>query len=163
MIVDSRKLRVKNAARWFAGKVVDPQLSTINYRLSTSAGFTLLELMIVLTIILILASMVTPTYHLAIVRAREAVLRDNLYTMRNLIDQYTVDKQKPPDTLQDLVDAGYLRGGLPVDPFTGSSDTWQTVTEEVPLSPQQSVAGIVDVHSGSDDISTDEVTAYSSW
>jgi len=119
--------------------------------------------MIVLTIILILASMVTPTYHLAIVRAREAVLRDDLYTMRNLIDQYTVDKQKPPDSLQDLVDSGYMRGGLPVDPFTGSSETWQPVTEEVPLSPQQTVAGIVDVHSGSDTISTDEVTAYSSW
>jgi len=126
-------------------------------------GFTLLELMTVLTTILILASMVTPSYHLAIVRAREAVLRDDLYTMRNLIDQYTVDKQKPPDSLQDLVDSGYMRGGLPVDPFTGSSETWQTVVEEVPLSPQQSVAGIVDVHSGSDAISTDEVTAYSSW
>jgi general secretion pathway protein G len=126
-------------------------------------GFTLLELMIVMTIILILASMVTPTYHIAIVRAREATLRDDLYTMRNLIDQYTLDKQHPPAALQDLVDDGYLRGGLPVDPFTQSNETWHVDLEDVPLSPTQTVAGIVDVHSGSDEVSSDGTTAYSSW
>ena len=126
-------------------------------------GFTLLELLIVMTIILILASMVTPTYHVAIVRAREAVLRDDLYTMRNLIDEYTLDKQQPPATLQDLVDDGYLRGGLPEDPFTSSNQTWKVDLEDVPLSPGQTVSGIVDVHSGSDDISSDGETAYSSW
>ena len=119
--------------------------------------------MIVLTIILILASMVTPQFHVAIVRAREAVLRDDLYTMRSLIDQYTIDKQKPPDSLDDLVNSGYLRGGLPTDPFTGSNQTWNPVLEAVPLSPQQSVSGVVDVHSGSDDMSVDGETAYSSW
>jgi general secretion pathway protein G len=140
-------------------------LSTVDCQRSTGkeTGFTLLELMIVLTLILILASMVTPTYHIAIVRAREAVLRDDLYTMRSLLDQYAIDKQKPPDSLQDLVDSGYLRGGLPVDPFTQSNQTWQPVLEDVPLSPQQSVSGVVDVHSGSDDMSTDGETAYSSW
>jgi len=126
-------------------------------------GFTLLELMIVMTLILILASLVTPTYHLAIVRAREAVLRDDLYTLRTLIDQYTTDKQQPPQALQDLVDAGYLRSGLPVDPFTQSADTWRVDIEEVPLNPQQGASGIVDVHSGSDEISSDGETAYSSW
>jgi general secretion pathway protein G len=126
-------------------------------------GFTLLELMIVMTLILILASMVTPTYHLAIVRAREAVLRDDLYTLRTLIDQYTTDKQQPPQSLQDLVDAGYLRAGLPTDPFTQSNDTWRVDVEDVPLNPQQVGSGIVDVHSGSDEISTDGTTAYSSW
>ena len=128
-----------------------------------TSGFTLIELMIVLTLILILASMVTPTYHVAIVRAREAVLRDDLYTLRTLIDQYTLDKQQPPATLQDLVDDGYLHGALPVDPFTQSNETWRVDLEDVPLSPNQTVSGVVDVHSGSDDISTDGVTAYSSW
>lgn len=126
-------------------------------------GFTLLELMIVMTLILILASMVTPTYHVAIVRAREAVLHDDLYTLRTLIDQYTLDKQHPPATLQDLVDDGYLHGALPQDPFTKSNDTWRVDLEDVPLSPTQTVSGIVDVHSGSDEMSTDGESAYSSW
>lgn len=139
------------------------ELSTVDCQLPTDSGFTLLELMIVMTIILILAAMVTPTYHIAIVRAREATLRDDLYTMRNLIDQYTLDKERPPAALQDLVDDGYLRGGLPVDPFTQSNETWRVDLEDVPLSPTQTVAGIVDVHSGSDEISSDGTTAYSSW
>jgi general secretion pathway protein G len=128
-----------------------------------SIGFTLLELLIAMTIILILATMVTPTYHVAVVRSREAVLRDDLYTMRSLIDEYTLDKQQPPSSLQDLVDDGYLRGGLPVDPFTNSNQTWKVDLEDVPLSPGQSVSGIVDVHSGSDEVSSDGETAYSSW
>lgn len=115
-----------------------------------------------LTIILILASFALPTYTTAIRRAREAVLRDDLYTMRSLIDQYTVDKQQPPTQLQDLVDAGYLRGGLPVDPMTGSSDTWKTDVEDVPTNPNQAEPGIVDVHSGSDAMGLDG-TAYNSW
>ena len=81
--------------------------------------------MVVLTLILILAAIAAPNYRVAIIRAREAVLKDDLFTMRKLIDQYTLDKHKPPDSLEDLVSAGYLRGGLPVDPFTGSNQTWQ--------------------------------------
>jgi general secretion pathway protein G len=115
-----------------------------------------------MTLILILASLAVPTYHVAVVRAREAVLRDDLYTMRKLVDQYTIDKQQPPQTLQDLVDAGYLRGGIPVDPFTGRNDTWQVDTEQVPLSSEQAGPGIVDVHSGAQQDSLDG-TAYSSW
>ncbi len=118
--------------------------------------------MVVMTLILILASLAVPTYHVAVVRAREAVLRDDLYTMRKLVDQYTIDKQQPPQTLQDLVDAGYLRGGIPVDPFTGRNDTWQVDTEQVPLSNEQAGPGIVDVHSGASQDSLDG-TAYSSW
>lgn len=125
-------------------------------------GFTLLELMMVLTLILILASFAVPTYHVAIVRAREAVLRDDLYTLRSLIDAFTLDKQRPPQSLEELVEAGYLRGGIPVDPFTRSSETWRVDLEDVPIGPQQAVPGIVDVHSGSDDVSLDE-TVYSSW
>jgi general secretion pathway protein G len=125
-------------------------------------GFTLLELMVVLTILLILATMSMPIFQLAIVHAREAVLKEDLYTLRKLIDEYTLDKQKPPTSLDDLVEAGYLRGGLPVDPFTGSSETWQTDTEEVPTSPSEAASGIVNVHSGSSDTALDG-TAYSSW
>jgi general secretion pathway protein G len=126
------------------------------------AGFTLLELTMVMTIILILASIALPSYHIAIQRAREAVLRDDLYTMRKVIDEYTVDKQQPPSALQDLVDAGYLQGGIPVDPMTGSSETWKADTEDVPAGPNQTVNGIVDVHSGSEATALDG-TAYSSW
>lgn len=126
------------------------------------AGFTLLELMVVLTLIMILASFAVPTYQRAIMRAREAVLREDLYTMRKLIDEYTLDKQYPPATLDDLVSAGYLRGGIPVDPFTGTSQSWQVVLEDVPLAPNQAVSGIVDVHSSSEENSM-EGTPYSSW
>ena len=122
---------------------------------------TLLELMVVMVIVVILAGMAVPTYHTAIVRGREAVLRDDLYTMRKLVDQYTIDKQHPPQALQDLVDAGYLRGGVPNDPFTGRNDTWQVETEDVPISADAG-PGIVDVHSGADGVSLDG-TAYSSW
>lgn len=125
-------------------------------------GFTLLELMMVMTLILILASLAVPTFTVAIVRAREAVLRDDLYTLRKLIDEFTLDKQRPPATLEELVEAGYLRGGVPVDPFTASNQTWRLDFEDVPLSPQQSVPGIVDVHSGSDALSLDGAP-YSSW
>jgi general secretion pathway protein G len=118
--------------------------------------------MIVITIILILATFAMPMYHVAVVHAREAVLRDDLFTMRKLIDEYTIDKQQPPTSLDALVDGGYLRGGIPVDPFTDSNQTWKTDTEDVPISPDQSTAGIVDVHSGSYDTALDG-TAYSSW
>ena len=117
--------------------------------------------MIVLTLILIVASMAVPTYHVAVVHAREAVLRDDLYTLRKLIDQYTIDKQAPPESLDDLVDAGYLRGGLPTDPFTGRNDSWTTVTEEVP-SGAETVTGITDIHSGSDETALDGTT-YDTW
>jgi general secretion pathway protein G len=118
--------------------------------------------MVVLTLILILASFAMPLYESAVIHAREAVLRDDLFTMRKLIDEFTIDKQRPPASLDELVDAGYLRGGVPVDPFTGSNQTWKTDTEDVPISPDQSTAGIVDVHSGSDETSL-EGTPYSSW
>lgn len=125
-------------------------------------GFTLLELMMVLTIIVILASMAAPMYHVAIVRAREAVLRDDLYVMRKVIDQFTLDKNRAPTSLDELVEAGYLRGGVPSDPFTGSNQTWKIDIEDVPISPDQAAAGIIDVHSGSEEVSTDG-TPYSSW
>jgi general secretion pathway protein G len=125
-------------------------------------GFTILELMVVMTIVVILAGLAVPTYHVAVKHAREAVLKDDLFTMRKLIDEYTIDKQHAPQSLQDLVDSGYLRGGIPKDPFTGRDDSWRTDTEDQPLTPDQP-PGIVDVHSGSEEISLDGETAYSSW
>ena len=127
-----------------------------------AAGFTLIELIIVISIMLILISIAAPIYRTSIIRSREAVLRDNLFTMRALIDQYTVDKQEAPQSLQDLVAEGYLRD-VPVDPFTGANNTWEEVYEsDVVTNPDQTVSGITDVHSGS---SLRSLTGdlYSSW
>jgi general secretion pathway protein G len=124
-------------------------------------GFTLIELMMVLTVISILVSMAIPIANSAIIRAKEAVLRSNLYTLRTLIDQYTADKLKAPQTLDDLVTAGYLRS-LPKDPITDSNSTWQVVMEDVTLFPEQTETGIFDVHSGSTAISSDG-TPYNEW
>ena len=140
------------------------QISNFEFPVSRSnrRGFTLIELMVVLTLLLILATMSMPIFQLAIVHAREAVLKDDLYTLRKLIDEFTVDKERPPTSLDDLVEAGYLRSGIPVDPFTGSNQTWRTDVEDVPLNPTQAASGIVDVHSGSDEIALDG-TPYSGW
>jgi general secretion pathway protein G len=124
-------------------------------------GFTLIELMVVISIIIILMSVAIPRYQASILRARETVLRDDLYTLRSVIDQYTLDKQKAPQSLQDLVEAGYLKQ-LPKDPFTNTSESWVPVTDDSVMSPDQSQAGIIDVHSGSEQNSS-EGTAYSSW
>jgi len=125
-------------------------------------GFTLLETMIALSVVLILASFAIPAYYLAIQRAREAVLRQDLYTLRSLIDEFAVDKQRPPASLQELVEAGYLRGGIPVDPITDSSESWQVDVEDVPSGADDMQSGVVDLHSGSEDNSLDG-TSYSSW
>ena len=130
-------------------------------RRSQQRGFTLIELMVVISIIVILMSVAIPRYQASILRARETVLRDDLYTLRSVIDEYTLDKQKAPQSLQDLVDAGYLKT-LPMDPFTNSRETWVPVTDDSIMSPDQSQPGIVDVHSGSDQKSS-EGSAYSSW
>lgn len=124
-------------------------------------GFTLIELMMVISIILILVSVATPIYKTAILHAHEAVLRDDLFTLRSLIQQYTLDKQKAPQSLDDLVSAGYIKQ-IPKDPFTGSADSWVTDQEDVLLSVDQQQPGIVDVHSGSSQTSS-EGNAYSSW
>ena len=124
-------------------------------------GFTLIELMIVISIMLILISIAVPMYQQSIIRAREAVLRDNLFTLRSVIDQFTLDKQRAPQSLDELVSAGYLKQ-VPVDPFTNRGDTWVPVQEDVMLSVDQNQPGISDVHSGSDLLSA-EGTPYSSW
>ena len=128
-----------------------------------SRGFTLIELMIVISLLLILITVAIPIYKQSILRAKESVLRQDLFTLRQVIDQYTLDKQKAPQSLDDLVSTGYMKQ-LPMDPFTGKNDTWAVVQEEDTIAdPSQTEAGgISDVHSGSGLISSDG-TAYSSW
>ena len=125
-----------------------------------SRGFTLIELMIVISLILILVSISIPAYNQSILRARESVLKQDLFQLRSLISQYTLDKQKAPQALEDLISAGYLKQ-IPKDPMTGQSD-WEVVQEDTLLSVDQQDPGISDVHSASNLISTDG-TAYSSW
>lgn len=124
-------------------------------------GFTLLELMIVMVVIGVLAAIAIPSYTNNIRNAREAVLREDLHTMRTAIDSYTVDKQKAPETLDDLVQAGYLKA-LPVDPFTHRSDTWTPVQDDSMSTVDQTESGIDDVHSGAQETGSDG-TAYSTW
>jgi general secretion pathway protein G len=130
-------------------------------RLACRAGFTFIELMVVLTIIMILISMAIPIYQKSITRAKESVLANNLFTIRTVIDNYTYDKQKAPQTLQDLVTEGYLRE-VPVDPMTGNNQSWKTVLEDPTQSTDQDQQGIWDVHSGSDKIGLDG-RPYTDW
>ena len=125
------------------------------------AGFTLLELMIVITIILILIAMGAGRYDQSVARAREAALKQDLTVMRHAIEQYTLDKQAAPQSLEELVGAGYLRE-VPTDPMTRKKD-WRVDYENVLLSPDQSGTGITDVHSSSDRLSPFESTPYSTW
>jgi general secretion pathway protein G len=126
-----------------------------------SGGFTMIELIIVIAIIAILASIAAMNYQHSVLRAREAVLRNDLFTLRSSIDQYTLDKQKAPQSLQDLVSAGYIKA-VPKDPITNSADTWATEQEDSLMAIDQTEPGIVDVHSGSGGTSS-EGDAYNTW
>jgi general secretion pathway protein G len=123
-------------------------------------GFTLIEILIVVSIIGILVSMAIPIYQKSILRTRESVLRNNLFTIRTQLDEYTYDKQKAPQTLEDLVTEGYLLH-VPIDPITGN-DRWITVMEDSLRSVNQTEPGIFDVHSSSDKKSL-EGSPYSDW
>lgn len=124
-------------------------------------GFTFVELMVVVAIIVILITIAIPTYQKSVIRAKESVLKNNLFTMRTVIDNYTYDKQKAPQSLQDLVTEGYLRE-VPVDPMTGSNQTWKVIMEDATQAVDQDNPGIWDVKSGSDKMALDGTT-YSDW
>lgn len=126
-----------------------------------NAGFTLVELMIVMAIIGILATLAVPSFVGAIRQAREAVLREDLHVMRTAIDSYTSDKQKAPQSLDDLIQDGYLKA-VPQDPMTHSKDTWVTDTSDTLSSVDQTDPGISDVHSGSQETGSDG-QPYSAW
>ena len=125
------------------------------------AGFTLIELMIVMAIIGVLLVVAVPSYISAIRHAREAVLKEDLQVLRTAIDSYTMDKQKAPQALDDLVQEGYLRA-IPEDPMTRSTSTWVTDSSDAMHSLDQTDPGIDDVHSGSQDMGSDG-QAYSTW
>ena len=131
------------------------------FKTERSRGFTLIELMIVISLLLILISVAIPVYNQSILRAKESVLKQDLFTLRQVIDQYTLDKQRAPQSLEDLVSAGYLKQ-IPVDPFTARNDTWAAAQEDLTQSPEQTEPGISDVHSGSNLVGSDG-TAYSTW
>ena len=117
-------------------------------------GFTIIELMIVVTIVGILATLAVPSYHAAIIKAKEGALRQDLFSLRDVIDQHRADKGKYPETIEALVSAGYLRR-VPTDPLTGSTTTWQEMVDE-------GEGGMVDVFSGSDLVGTNGVP-YNQW
>lgn len=129
--------------------------------LTARRGFTLLELMVVMALIVVLAAIGMASYRNAVTLAQEAVLKENLFRMRDGIDQYYADKQRYPGSLDDLVTEGYMRA-IPDDPITQSSDTWQTILSEPDPNNPGSDMGIFDVKSGSDRVSASGVP-YSDW
>ena len=126
----------------------------------SNRGFTLLEMMVVITILLILLAIAVPLYSQSMNHARETNLRQNLDTLNRVILQYTLDKKKAPQSLRDLVQAGYI-DSIPED-ITGRDDTWVPEQDDSIMSPEQTDAGVSGVHSGSDHVASDG-TAYSSW
>ena len=125
-----------------------------------SAGFTLIEMLIVVSIVALLVSIAIPHYQISLLKAKEAVLRNNLSSMRQVIEQFTLDKQRPPGSLEELVSEGYLR--LIPNDITGTADTWVIDTSDLLLSADQTGSGISDVHSGSAALATDG-TSYNTW
>jgi general secretion pathway protein G len=133
----------------------------VSNRRNQDAGFTLIELMIVMAIIGVLAVVAIPSFVGAIKQAREAVLKEDLHVLRAAIDSYTMDKQKAPQSLDDLVQEGYLKE-VPVDPMTRAKDSWVTDTSDSMHSLDQTEPGIDDIHSGSQELGSDG-QPYSSW
>ena len=131
------------------------------HRRAGDSGFTLIELMIVVSIIVILVGIAAMSYERVVQHSREAVLRTDLRTLRDAVDHYTLDKQAAPQSVDDLQQAGYLRD-VPVDPMTHAKD-WVPEFDSVVLSPEQTSTGMVNVHSNSNQVSPFDGTAYNTW
>jgi len=138
---------------------MNPRMRNGNRRLRR--GYTLIEIIIVMTVLSILLAAAVPTYTRVVTRTKESVLRNNLFSMRTVIDEYTYDKQKAPQSLQDLVTEGYLRQ-IPEDPMTGNNTAWKVVMEDSLTMVNQTEPGIYNVFSGSDKTSS-EGTPYNEW
>lgn len=136
-------------------KNIKKKNSLLRYK-DNEKGFTLIELMIVMTIIAILLTIAQPTYRESTIKAREAVLMEDLFALRDVIDQFYLDKSRYPDSLEELTDGGYIRT-LPKDPFTRSTDTWQLIPP-----PEGFEGSVYDIHSGSDLVALDG-SAYNEW
>ncbi len=143
------------AARWRARNPLAARAAGHDH------GFTMVELMIVMAIVVVLISIALPLYQKSIIHAKESVLKNNLFTLRTVIDEYTYDKQKAPQSLQDLVSEGYLRE-IPIDPMTGNNTSWKVIMEDALQSVNQTEPGIFDVKSSSDKIGLDG-TPYADW
>ena len=142
-------------------RLTRPARSGVKRSCAVEAGFTLLEMLIVITIILILAGMAAGRYEKSVLRAKEATLKQDLFVLRQAIQQYSLDKQAAPSSLEDLVQAKYI-GAVPIDPISRSKE-WHLDFDNVLLSPEQTSSGVTDVHSIADGISPFENTAYNTW
>lgn len=134
----------------------------LSYKNFRERGFSLIELVIVMTVLLILLAILVPGYQQVVRHAQEDTLRENLRVMRKMIDQYTADKERAPQSLEEVVEAGYL-GEIPVDPMTGSKDTWEVILEDQDPIALSGERGIKDVKSGSNAIDTTGTQRYSDW
>ncbi len=135
-----------------------PQVANLPYR---QRGYTLIEMIIVMAIISVLVSIAVPMYQKALLRTKESLLKNNLFSLRTVIDEYTFDKKKAPQTLEDLVNDGYLRA-VPIDPIVGNNQSWRLIMEDAISMVDQTQPGIFDVRSGSD-LKSLEGTPYSEW
>ena len=147
--------------RIFMRKLAPNSPSAAPPRRGPLAGFTLIEMLIVITIIFILIGMAAGRYERSVLRAREATLKQDLFVMRQAIQQYTLDKQAAPNSLDDLVQAKYIQQ-IPTDPITRTK-AWHADMEDVLLTPEQTGTGLTDVHSTSETVSPFENTAYNTW